>query len=815
MTYRPFLAAILLALLLAPLCAVAGVKNVEETRPRFGQQGTTVEVTIRGVSINSPREIIFFKSGIRAFDFSEPEEQPRRRGFAHGGYYDSAITCKFEIAPDCTPGEYPFRLLTDTQLSHLGTFYVSPFPVISESADSKSSADKAQSVTPNVTINGMLSNDLSDWFRVSVTKGQQLSVELDSVRISDQNYGDSEYDLAVCIVDGAGRVIAANDDNSLHIQDPITSTIMKETGGVFVVVERSVAQVASTPYALHIGHNRRPVVAFPPGGPVGATQTFQMLGDVGGAYQVELAIPAKEGAFEYFGEAPSPVMLRASELPNVLEQNTGPTNTPMNPSSNTVEAALNGVIDSYDDTDTYRMQVKQGEPLHVRVFAAALGSPIDPLLRIRDADGKIELEADDAKLTERDVFCASYRAGGGRPEILDPSIVWTPQSDGEYLLEISDSSGNGGPTGVYRVEIQPLRTVVQTVLSSKTFDWTESTRVTGLAIPRGGRRTVNVTLPQGQWKSPTGELDLVAQGLPPGVRLVSPRLKPGVTFWPIQFIAEETAKPGGSIITLEARPVDSATPLVSRSQENIPFLNHPGGDALKFVQTDRYILGVTDPAPFKLDLATPKAALVRGGELAIPVTVSRAKGFDAPIEYSVRFVHPAVSFQPPTVIPAGEMSSLLRLSASSSAPLGSHPLVIMGRSLEDEIPRSMGAGDVLVSSEIVEFRIAEPYVELSSQPESIRRGQSKKLAWKVQHKTPFQGQARVRLLGLPKGVRVIGDPVVSPDSPEVLIAIEADQDALLGQITGLSCEITLSVDGQEVTQRTGSGSLRIDPAVKP
>ncbi|MEZ6055509.1 MAG: hypothetical protein R3C01_02275 [Planctomycetaceae bacterium] len=817
-------------LLLFTLAVDAGVKNIEQTRPRYGQRGTTVDVTISGVTIDNPRAVIFYKPGIRAFDFAKPEQQPSRRGFAHGGYLDSAITCKFEIAADCPPGEYPFRLLTNTQLSHIGTFFVSPFPTISEPSEPNDSPDQANEVTSNITINGTLGHDLRDYYRVAVEAGQQLSIELDSVRIADQHYGDSEYDLAVRLLDAEGHELATNDDNPLHIQDPILSTIIQNSGYVFVVVERSVSQATQSPYALHIGRNRRPLVAFPPGGMVGTKQTFRMLGDPRGEFDVTVGLPDNEGPFEYFGDAPSAVRLRAGRFPNVIEaKSTDSTTAPITevPSEdgsdgrtrdiNTngvlpIRVALNGIIDRHDDIDTFRLKVRKGEPLHVRVFSAALGSPIDPRLRIRFEEGDVEIDADDASLTDRDVFGTSYRAGGGRAEILDPSVVWTPKHDGAYLLEISDGSGMGGPTGVYRVEIEPLRTVVQTALWSKTFDWTESTRVTGLAVPQGGRHTVNVTFPTGQWQTIGCEFDLVAEGLPDGVRLLAPRLKPGVSFWPVQFEADVDARVGGALITLMAKPVDSTIAVESRSQENIPFLNHSGGDALNYVKVDRYILGVTDPVPFTVDIEQPRASLVRGGELAIPVRVTRRNGFDGPIEYSVRYVDGSVSSQPPTTIPPGETESILRLSAAPNSPLGEHPLAVIGRSLEGEIQRSLGAGDLLASSHIVRFTTAEPYVELASQPESIRRGERKKFVWTVRHKTPFMGEAQVRLLGLPKGVNIVGNAtILTRESNKISFDLEATDEALLGQITGLGCEVLVNVDGQEVTQRTGNGSLRIDP----
>ena len=82
----------------------------------------------------------------------------------------------------------------------------------------------------------------------------------------------------------------------------------------------------------------------------------------------------------------------------------------------------------------------------------------------------------------------------------------------------------------------------------------------------------------------------------------------------------------------------------------------------------------------------------------------------------------------------------------------------------------------------------------------------------MRHHTPFQGEARVRLLGLPKGVRVVEPlPLLTKDSTNVTFELDATDAALLGQVTGLICEVSVSTGGRQIVQRTGRGTLRIDP----
>jgi hypothetical protein len=124
----------------------------------------------------------------------------------------------------------------------------------------------------------------------------------------------------------------------------------------------------------------------------------------------------------------------------------------------------------------------------------------------------------------------------------------------------------------------------------------------------------------------------------------------------------------------------------------------------------------------------------------------------------------------------------------------------------------LGTGETRVSSQFIQLTIAEPFVALASGPASIRRSGSAEYRWAVTPKSPFEGEAEVKLLGLPKGVSVREPlPRITATSKEVIFQLQATDEALLGSVTGLECELTVHTGGQEIRQRTGKGSLRIDP----
>ena len=108
--------------------------------------------------------------------------------------------------------------------------------------------------------------------------------------------------------------------------------------------------------------------------------------------------------------------------------------------------------------------------------------------------------------------------------------------------------------------------------------------------------------------------------------------------------------------------------------------------------------------------------------------------------------------------------------------------------------------------------MAEPFVELASTPASVRSGGRATVAFAVTPKTSFEGEAEAKLLGLPKGVAVVGPPpTFTRESKQIAFEVEASDDALLGAVNGLECELLVKVAGQEIRQRAGKGTLRIDP----
>lgn len=301
--------------------------------------------------------------------------------------------------------------------------------------------------------------------------------------------------------------------------------------------------------------------------------------------------------------------------------------------------------------------------------------------------------------------------------------------------------------------------------------------------------------------------------------MLSPRLPALQSVWPFTLVADADAPLAASFIRVEGRPADGGEPFATVNQQNllrVRYSHYPW----RSIRVDRFAAAVSEPAGFAVELAAPQQPLMRGSELTIPVKIMREPGFDEPLEMQCEFAPPGVGTPPAELIPSGETQANLTLSADANAKLGSAPLYVMvtttqprgGQSGGDT---SRGSERVRVSSELITLEVAEPFISLSTEPQSVRRGERVAYRWAVKQLRPFEGQAHVRMLGLPVGVTAIGpEPTIDKTSQEVAVELEATDDALLGLVSELKCDVRFTVNGGETRLQTGSGRLRIDPRLE-
>ncbi len=133
------------------------------------------------------------------------------------------------------------------------------------------------------------------------------------------------------------------------------------------------------------------------------------------------------------GESP-PHVLMVDHQPVLPEKE--PNNGFHNAQPVQVGQTIEGVVNPNSDVDVFRIDGKEGQQLVLEVFAARYGSPLDSMLTLYDADGRIVAANDDFD---------------GTP---DSRIEATLPRSGAYYVSVVDANDIGSTANVYRLVIR-------------------------------------------------------------------------------------------------------------------------------------------------------------------------------------------------------------------------------------------------------------------------------------------------------------------------------------------------------------------------
>ena len=748
-----------------PRWAAAADPALGSVSPIGGQRGTEVEVVFNGARLGDTQEVFLYYPGIEVKKLEVVN--------------DKQVKATLAIAPDCRLGIHALRLRTATGITNLRQFSVGALPEIQEK-EPNSDFDAPQPIELDRTINGVVQNEDVDYFLVEAKKGERITAEIEGIRL-----GVTFFDPYVAIMDMRRFELSNADDTPLVRQDAVASIIAPEDGKYVIQVRESAfGGSGACVYRLHVGRFPRPRAVFPAGGRPGETLTVRWLGDVSGVREEQITVPTAPGRrFGLFAEdptgiSPSPLPFRVNDLPNVAE--TEPNNATDNATSCSVPCALNGIIAEAGDVDRYRFSAKKGQVFDIHVYARRLRSPLDPVLNIYNAKGGGVAGNDDS----------------GGP---DSYVRLKIPADGDYIVQVRDQLLQGDPTYVYRVEITPVTPrLTMTLPERRQFvDITAS-------VPRGNRLALLVNARRADFG---GDIDVRFEGMPDGVAMETETMAANQSIVPVLLSAKEDAPLAGSLVDVVGRVTDpnrsieghllQNTSLV-RGRNNIRVWDHP---------TDRLAMAVTEPAPFQIEIVQPKAPLVRNGRMQLKVVAKRQEGFNAPIAVRMLYNPPGVGSSGSISIPKDKNEAVIPLSANGGAQVRTWKIAVTGES-------NAGNGNLLVSSQLAQLQVAEPFFGFTFQSAAVEQGQETNVVLAINQLHEFEGKAKVELLGLPNEVTAEPQEFTSKDE-QVIFTVKTTEKSPPGKHKTLVARAVVMVNGEPVTHVIGSGELRIDKPLPP
>jgi hypothetical protein len=368
----------------------------------------------------------------------------------------------------------------------------------------------------------------------------------------------------------------------------------------------------------------------------------------------------------------------------LLEQEPNNTQEAANPTEASVEAFA-GQIQSPGDVDWFQLTVDSKQHLCVTAHTRDVGSPADIVLEIRDSNGKMLQESDDAGAN-------------------DAQLSLSLPDAGTFFISIRELTGQGGPTFTYDLDIQRGGCVELT------------TNVDQIGVPRNGTVTVPVTVQRHGFAE---AFEIVASGLPEGIVatpiVVSPTQK--TAYVALHSTSNSSfADSPYQRFEIHGRTSADARPATAMYVPTPPGQKSASSPALMRLQTGVFAYGV-ETAPFSLNLESPNIVVTPGASAKITIHAQRTADWTEPIELASTV--PAAELPGGITIEAAkiaENSGEINIKAGDAAKPGRYSLSLHGTLNKDKITIIQPVPTITL--EVTEAEAAKKIVSFAVPPES-------------------------------------------------------------------------------------------------
>lgn len=523
----------------------------------------------------------------------------------------------------------------------------------------------------------------------------------------------------------------------------------------------------------------------------------------------------------------NPVTLQVSDLPELQERE--PNHSLADAQRISLPSGVSGVIRTAAESDYFRFQGKAGERLLFDVQANRTGSPLDATLVLLDASGKELARSEDA-------------------HGLDPFLDFTPKTDGEYVLRISDLRFQGGGNYAYRIVAGALPylerrfpyggrrgTSVEVALTGIHLDGQDKLTIAIDPKAPAGAQDIRIRSARGS-SNPlpfeTGDLPEVFEVEPNNASTnAMPVTTPMVINGRIgapgdldtfrvtastdgKLVAEVRARRLGSPLDALLTLSDAKGVVLQRNDDaagpdaRIEFdarkgteyllslrdLTDRGGDAFGY----RLSIQAPDATPdFAVRLSQDRIRVHAGGHSAVRCDVDRLNGFNGAIRITGGTLPTGVSARTLVIGPDGPQSGWLVFSAEATVPSGHHPLAPQAEAIAREPgSRRIQHAVALPSTGYLSVLPELPYsVETVTSTLSLEQNGGGSVEVQVLRHPGFSGEVKVAAEDL-SGVS-IPTVTVPADSARATLALSAAYNAE-ASIRSLQIRGEATVNGQAV-----------------
>jgi hypothetical protein len=374
------------------------------------------------------------------------------------------VFIEVSIAPDAEPGTRELRVRTPSGISNPMVFHVGQVPEFSRKPMVTSSYEvlgkeelalrkrPAEEVEDRVTLpcilNGQIASGEVNRYRFTARKGQRLVITTQARQlipyIADAVPG--WFQPVLVLRDAEGKEVAYDDDYRFNPDPTILCEAPRDGEYVLSIYDSIYRGREDFVYRITLGELPFVISIFPIGAQVGAPVEVKATGwNLESAEVTPPAADARPGihllAARNKGLVSNPVPFALDTLPECVEKE--PNDTLRQAQRVTLPIIINGRMDRPNDWDVFRFTGRAGETIVAEVYARRLDSPLDSVLKLTDATGKLLAWNDD----NEDL------GSGLNTHHADSYLRVKLLADGTYYLHLSDTARDGGEEYAYRLRI--------------------------------------------------------------------------------------------------------------------------------------------------------------------------------------------------------------------------------------------------------------------------------------------------------------------------------------------------------------------------
>jgi len=497
------LALIVLLALTASVWAQPASPHIGYVYPAGGQQGTTFAVKLAGQYFDGATRVQVSGQGVQAkiLKQTKPLTQKQindlrdrlmdlqkktsktaedkkeiesiREKLAEAAKPVTPVLAEFvylevTIAPNAAPGPRELRLQGNTGMSNPVVFEVGQLPEIRQAKEyfdpenpvrrglarfykpKKRPPPEEGEITVKlpVVLNSQIMPGEVDRYRFTATRGQQL-VFIMRARALIPYLADAVpgwFQGAMTLYDEEGNEVAFSDD-FYHQPDPVLAYLVPKDGEYVLEVKDALYR-GREDFVYRISVGELPFIrnVFPLGGQANTRTTVTLEGWNLPVSSLTLEPGEMKPGIKRLSTTnkelvSNSVPFQVSTWPEIVEQE--PNNTPDTAQKITLPVLINGRISEPGDWDVYQFEGRAKQAIIAEVRARRLDSPLDSILKLTDAKGKVLGINDD--YVDKGEGLLTHHA--------DSVLQVTLPEDGIYYLYVSDTQKQGSSVHAYRLRV--------------------------------------------------------------------------------------------------------------------------------------------------------------------------------------------------------------------------------------------------------------------------------------------------------------------------------------------------------------------------